>query len=732
MSAPVYIHQEVSGTGNIVAGTGDIRITYQLDAAADAEQRLLRELLEQVWRFWIEDQLQALAPGELILLNRESRPRAVAHPLENVAAVHDRDSETIAAQRSTASLYDDCGRALLILGEPGTGKTVTLLDLARTLLGRARASERFTEPVPVVLPLSTWPDGSDRFLNWVLAQLGSLYSVGRKAALGLLNNRRLVLLLDGLDEIRPEQRAACIQAINVFAADPGVPGLVICSRRQEYRELIAESTDNRLKLNQAIVLDALAPPQIDAYLAAAGRSLAGLRERLPHDPVLSELARTPLLLNLMSEAYRDADPAALQDNQGSALTEREQHLFNSYIDRMFQQRVHGALPYPPERTLSWLSWLARQIGYRRQTVFLIDKLQPGWLPGPGWRWFYALISRGLAGLLFGLALGLSEWPDESFAIREPGFKLALGLLYGLGAGSLIALIDGLRLRDDAAPARTGPGYFLLWVPVYGSIWGLAAGHPALFLTGRFEATSAAGWGLIGGLLFAVRGRRASAGDDIRTTERLQWVWRRVPSGLLKGLAGGLLGALLLLGVYRAPPGLESSAYPAGFIATVVLSGLLLGALVGIPVGGLQRRTIELRIRPNLGMIRTAANLLMIVPLVVLIGGLATMALGWWIGESFVTGLTLGLVIGSIIGLLATLGYGGMDLIRHYTLRALLSQSGTAPYRFGVFLNHARQLRLLHKVGPGYAFPHEFFRRHFALLAPDALRRFEDTRHEQDV
>lgn len=736
MSAPVYIHQEVSGTGNIVAGTGDIRISYQLDAAADAEQRLLRELLEQVRRFWIEDQLQALAPGELILLNRESRPWAVAHPLDDVPAVHDRDRETIAARHSTASVYDDCGRALLILGEPGTGKTVTLLDLTRTLIGRARASERFTEPVPVVLPLSTWPDGSDRFLDWVLVQLGSLYSVGRKSALGLLNNRRLVLLLDGLDEIRPEQRAACIHAVNAFAADPGVPGLVICCRRQEYRELIAESADNRLKLNQAIVLEALTPAQIDAHLAAAGRPLAGLRERLPHDPVLSDLARTPLLLNLMSEAYRDIDAAVLQHHQGDALTGREQQLFNTYIERMFEQKAHGSLPYPPERTLTWLGWLARQTGRRHQTVFLIDKLQPDWLTGPDQRWLYVLISRVLGGLLFGLALGLSEWPDEAFAIRDPGFKLALGLSYGLGAGLLIALVDGLRLRGDPTPARTGPGHFLLWVLLYGSIWGLAAGHPALFLTGRFEATSAAGWGLIGGLLFAVRGRRASAGDDIRTTERLQWVWRDAPSGMLKGLAAGLLGALLLLGVYRIPFGFDgSSVYPVGFIATVALSGLALGALVGGVIGGLRRRTIELRIRPNLGMIRTAANLLLIVPLVVLTGSLSIMALAWLIGESPVTGLTLGLVIGSIIGLIAVLGYGGMDLIRHYTLRALLGWRATAPWRFGDFLDHARQLRLLHKVGPGYAFPHEFFRRHFAALDPQApglSRRFEDTSHEQDI
>ena len=730
MAAPVYIHQEVIGTGNIVAGTGDIRITYQLDAVADAERRLLRELLEQVRRFWIDDQLQALAPGELILLTKETRPQAVAHPLNSVSAIHDRDRTPIAARHSTVSVYDDCGRALLILGEPGTGKTVTLLDLARALINRVRDSEHFTEPIPVVLPLSTWPDGRDRFLDWVVGQLGNLYSVGRKSALELLQHRRLVLLLDGLDEIRPQQRASCIHAINVFAADPGVPGLVVCCRRQEYRELIAESSDNRLSLNQAIVLEALTLAQIDAHLAAAGQPLAGLRECLPLDPVLSDLARTPLLLNLMSEAYRGIDASVLQHHQGKALVEREQDLFNTYVKRMFEQKTYHAPPYPIEQTLSWLSWLARQTGQRHQTVFLIDKLQPDWLDEIGQRWLYVLISRVLVGVLFGLALALSEWPAKDFTLVDPGRKLALGLLYGVGAGLLIAFVDGFRLRVEAILA--GAGYFPFWVLVYGSIWGLAAGY----LVGHFEPTSAVAWGLIAGLLFAVRGQQSSYSDDIRTTERLQWVWCGVPFGILKGLGGGLLGALLLLGVYRAPPDLQgNSANTLGFILTVAMVGLVLGALVGFLVGGFQRRTIELHVRPNMGMVRTAANLLLIVPLVISISCLSLMLLAELINEPLTTGLTLGLVLGSLVGLLAALGYGGMDLIRHYTLRTLLSLYGLAPWRFGDFLDYARRLRLLHKVGPGYAFPHEFFRRHFATLDPQVpvvLQRLEDTNHETDI
>jgi predicted NACHT family NTPase len=46
------------------------------------------------------------------------------------------------------------GNALLILGAPGSGKTTTLLELARSLIAASEAHA--DEPVPVVLNLSSW------------------------------------------------------------------------------------------------------------------------------------------------------------------------------------------------------------------------------------------------------------------------------------------------------------------------------------------------------------------------------------------------------------------------------------------------------------------------------------------------------------------------------------------------------------------------------------------------
>ena len=45
--------------------------------------------------------------------------------------------EALGPERAIGDVFAGTGRALLILGEPGSGKTVTLLELARAVLLRA-------------------------------------------------------------------------------------------------------------------------------------------------------------------------------------------------------------------------------------------------------------------------------------------------------------------------------------------------------------------------------------------------------------------------------------------------------------------------------------------------------------------------------------------------------------------------------------------------------------------
>ncbi len=93
------------------------------------------------------------------------------------------------------------------------------------------------------------------------------------------------VLLDGLDEVALEHRATCVSFINDFVEQIGLPGLVVCSRLQEYLAL-----PEYLRLNGAICLQPPTRSQIENYLCRAGPKLASLHTVLRNDSAFQELA----------------------------------------------------------------------------------------------------------------------------------------------------------------------------------------------------------------------------------------------------------------------------------------------------------------------------------------------------------------------------------------------------------------------------------------------------------
>jgi eukaryotic-like serine/threonine-protein kinase len=184
---------------------------------------------------------------------------------------------------------------LLILGEPGSGKTTTLLDPARIHLERTR--EDIKERVPVIINLSSWK--KEPIAEWISHELSEKYRVPRKIARFWLQRGYLLPLLDGLDEIEITKQPDCVNAINAFVEEFHPSGLVVCCRLNEYRWL-----PKRLKLNGAICIEPLSSEEVSKYLDAGGSKLPGLREAIDTDPVLHELAQTPLMLSIMSLAYQ--------------------------------------------------------------------------------------------------------------------------------------------------------------------------------------------------------------------------------------------------------------------------------------------------------------------------------------------------------------------------------------------------------------------------------------------
>jgi Sulfatase-modifying factor enzyme 1/TIR domain/NACHT domain len=144
--------------------------------------------------------------------------------------------------------YDDLIPALLelgqvlVLGEPGSGKTTTLYKFAHKL--QQHVFDDANAPIPVIVPLREWL-GDMSWKELVSRHLGVLAPRYGE----LLSSRRLYLLLDGLNEIpRDRHRGEKLDALRQLL-DRELLAVVTC-RELDYRdEALKLDLDATLKIH---------------------------------------------------------------------------------------------------------------------------------------------------------------------------------------------------------------------------------------------------------------------------------------------------------------------------------------------------------------------------------------------------------------------------------------------------------------------------------------------------
>lgn len=94
-----------------------------------------------------------------------------------------------------AEIFEYSNGKLLIIGDPGSGKTVLLLQLALQLL------ELEQDAIPIILNLVTWRSSFETIDAWLEKVLPLELAVNTALAKKIIRDTPLILLLDGLDEI---------------------------------------------------------------------------------------------------------------------------------------------------------------------------------------------------------------------------------------------------------------------------------------------------------------------------------------------------------------------------------------------------------------------------------------------------------------------------------------------------------------------------------------------------
>lgn len=468
-------------------------------------------IVERVERLWIRGLLAESTGGrEAIALRLADATEAVRPPWEKLGV----RVELEPGVRSTDDLMDVLEQghgSLLILGPPGAGKTTTLLMLARELVAVAR--EDPSAPAPVVLNLASFDPRRSDFVDWVVSELVTKYSLPGRRARAWLRNDALVLLLDGLDEVAPARRKDCMAAIDAFRREHPVP-TVVASREDEYA-----STGSRLEFGVAVRLLPLDDEQIDHLLSSmeAESVVAALQE----DDELRARVRNPLMLGVLA-----VGGTRLDARNKEALWDE---IYAHYVDRVFERR--GSAAFSREQTTRGLAWLARAMQRHGVTDLWLERLQASWLGEPGERFG----ARALGALAIAAGIVVIQLVPSVAAALE---RISTWMVVALSIPAAFILLRSLQIRPVES-LRWSWKRALRSLPLaeaIGLVVGLTMGLRHGF---AFNLGVGAYVGIVGGVVMGVEPSDREA--RVRPNEG---ILQSLHSGLIVGITNAVVGAPL--------------------------------------------------------------------------------------------------------------------------------------------------------------------------------------------
>ena len=333
-------------------------------------------------------------------------------------------------------------RRLVVLGEPGAGKSVLAMHfIVAALRGRVAG-----DPVPVLFPVAAWNPRDASLSTWMVSRLcvdypflGGRVASGATLAGDLVERGRIWPVLDGLDEAPEPIRAEVITTLNrTLSADHRM--LLTC-RTAEFVAAV-EAAEDVVTAAAVIELTPLGLDEVASYLRVTAPTRRGVNKwepifthlrTQPEDP-LSAVLTTPLMTSLARVAYSEqaADPAVLLDRTRFATADSiGDHLLDQLVPAVYSAPTTQGRGWRAGGPGRWLSLLAADLNRLGTRDIAWWELYRGLPPTP-----FRLVSGVAVGLAAALGVTLLA-------------GVSLGVLFGFIAGFLV----GFHPTSEPAPVR---------------------------------------------------------------------------------------------------------------------------------------------------------------------------------------------------------------------------------------------------------------------------------------
>ena len=353
----------------------------------------------------------------------------------------------------SATFFSLTRQRLLILGEPGSGKSVCALEIAWDTISTALAS---TEPrVAIPLRVARWDPVADRnFMKWICTEVDRLYprqspQTDELPTEGLVLSGQIIPILEGIDEVSPLSVKALFEAINEAMAPHGA---FIATCRSSAYEAAQGAGAVQLTETMVIRLEPLNVAELQTILGSSGSDdrWAPVYDKVETEP-LSPVALTvtrPLFAWLASIVYKEetSRPAVLTEfsDEIAVRTHLLDLFLPSSIPRNTGARV-GGRTLKLARSTRWLKTIADFLGSSGKQDF-------AW-----WELTSTRRSRhaqALTGVVGGIVAA------ASLLISLPlGAGLCVGFLIGSILGLSFTIAYGeVRLREAQRTRAAGVGF----------------------------------------------------------------------------------------------------------------------------------------------------------------------------------------------------------------------------------------------------------------------------------